>query len=316
MKRHPIFAAFLVLSVWLPLAACKRGEHKAELPPPTGAGAAPMPELPVIGADDKAGAQIAPTEGKTTGTTVAHAEAQVAANATGVLVSVPGKEGDHVKKGDVLFKQDSRDAYLRVQQAQVAVKAAKVSLDAAKADWDRSKAMADQGAMVKAQWDQVDARYQGAKVGVEQAQVALSMALKAADDTIGRSPIDGVIAVKLHSDGDMATMMPPTIVEIVRDVSVLDLHVRLPESALVDVKPGSALTAKFVAVGLTREGKVVRVAPEVDARSRTVEVIVELPNADGSLKPGLLAEVTMAKESAKESAKEPVKEPAKVVVKP
>src|SRR4051812_14002289 len=102
MQRLSIFAVFFVTT--LSLAACKR-EHKADLPPPTGAGSAPMPDLPVIGADDKAGAQIAPTEGKTTGTTVAHAEAQVAANATGVLVSVPGKEGDHVKKGDVLFKQ-------------------------------------------------------------------------------------------------------------------------------------------------------------------------------------------------------------------
>jgi multidrug efflux pump subunit AcrA (membrane-fusion protein) len=88
-------------------------------------------------------------------------------------------------------------------------------------------------------------------------------------------------------------MMPPTIVLVVQDQSVLELRFRLPERALGEIKVGDPITAKFDAMGVTRQAKVARIQPSVDARTRTVEVIAELNNADGGLRSGLLAEVTL-----------------------
>jgi RND family efflux transporter MFP subunit len=192
-----------------------------------------------------------------------------------------------------LFRQDTGDASLRVQQAQAALEAARVNLRSTETEYNRIQSMFDQKASTGMQLDQVKAARDGARVGVQQAEVALSMARKSQADATVRSPIDGLVTAKLKSEGEMATMMPPTIVLVVQDQSVLELRFRLAERSLGDVKVGDTVKAKFDALGATREAKVTRIQPAVDPRTRTVEVVAELPNADGVLKSGLLAEVEL-----------------------
>ena len=115
------------------------------------------------------------------------------------------------------------------------------------------------------------------------------------------------MTAKLKNEGEMATMMPPTVVLVVQDQSVLELRFRLPERSLAEVKVGEAVTAKFEALGVTRQAKVTRIQPVVDPRTRTVEVVAEVPNPDGALKSGLLAEVELG--AAERAEAEPPAEP-------
>jgi RND family efflux transporter MFP subunit len=163
--------------------------------------------------------------------------------------------------------------------------------------------MFDQNAATRMQMDQLQARLDGAKVGVQQAQVALAMAQKALADAVVKSPIDGVVTAKLKNEGEMATMMPPTVVLVVQDQSVLELRFRLAEKAMTEVKLGAPVVARFEALGVTEKAKVSRIQPAVDARTRTVEVVAELDNSRGILKSGLLAEVTVGEETAAAEAK-------------
>jgi RND family efflux transporter MFP subunit len=288
----------LALSSLAALApACKKSAEDKDkaLPPASGPGAAPLPALPQIKTTtaEEASTVVAPTEGHTTGTTFPRAEAQVGTNASGVIQKIHVKEGDKVRRGMVLFRQDTRDAALRVQQAQAALEAAKVNLRATETEHARTKAMYDAKATTGMQWDQIVAKLDGARVQVQQAEVLLSMARKALADATVRSPLDGVVASKLKNEGEMATMMPPTVVLVLQDQSTLELRFRLPERALSEIAVGDPVTAKFNAVGVTREAKVARIQPAVDARTRTVEVVAELPNKDGALRSGLLAEVSL-----------------------
>jgi RND family efflux transporter MFP subunit len=228
-----------------------------------------------------------------TGTLYPRAEAQLAPNASGSIAEVRVEEGDRVKKGDVLFRLDTGDAELRRQQAAAALEAARVQQRAAKIELDRSRALFEQKAMNRAQWDQIEARHDAAVVAVRQANVALSMAQKALADSTVRAPFDGVVVAKLKSVGEMATMMPPTVVVVVQDQSVVELRFRLPERQLMRVNPGDTIQARFEALGLSREAKVARVNPTIDVRTRTVEVIAEIPNPDLKLRPGLLASVEL-----------------------
>jgi RND family efflux transporter MFP subunit len=278
------------------LAGCKSKDGAAQLPPAQGPGAAAMPALPsVTGASDE-GLAVAPSEGHTTGTTFPRAEAQIGPNAGGVISQILVKEGDKVRKGMVLFRQDTQDAALRVEQAKAALEAARVNLRATETEFNRTKSMFDQKAVSQMQWDQVQARTDGARVGVSQAEVALSMAQKSLADGTVRSPLAGVVVTKLKSEGEMATMMPPTVVLIVQDQSVLELRFRLPERSLTQIKLGDRVAAKFDAVGIQRSAKIARIQPSVDARTRTVEVVAEIPNPDGALRSGLLAEVALGED--------------------
>jgi RND family efflux transporter MFP subunit len=292
-----IILVLAVTSLAAVAPGCKKSAQEKEraLPPPSGQGAAPMPALPEIKTTtaEEATTTVAPTEGHTTGTTFPRAEAQVGTNASGVIEKIYVKEGDKVRRGMVLFRQDTRDAALRVAQADAALEAARVNLRATETEHARTKAMYDAKAVNGMQWDQIVAKLDGARVQVQQAQVMLSMARKALADTTVRSPLDGVVATKLKSEGEMATMMPPTVVLVLQDQSTLELRLRLPERALSEIAIGDPVTAKFNAVGITREAKVARIQPAVDARTRTVEVVAELPNKDGALRSGLLAEVSL-----------------------
>ena len=98
---------------------------------------------------------------------------------------------------------------------------------------------------------------------------------------------------KRKSVGEMVTMMPPTIVLVVQDVSVLELKVRLPERALRNVSAGSELTASFPALGVDRVTRVKRINPAIDIATRTVEIVADVDNSDGTLKPGMLADVRL-----------------------
>jgi RND family efflux transporter MFP subunit len=278
-------------------SGCKKSAEEKDkaLPPPSGAGAAPLPALPEIkvASAQEASTTVAPTEGHTTGTTFPRAEAQVGTNASGVIEKIYVKEGDKVRKGMVLFRQDTGDAALRLAQADAALEAAKVNLRATETEYARTKAMYDAKAVNGMQWDQIVAKLDGARVQVQQAEVMRSMARKALGDATVRSPLDGVVASKLKNEGEMATMMPPTVVLVLQDQSTLELRLRLPERALSEIAVGDPVTAKFNAVGVTREAKVARIQPAVDARTRTIEVVAELPNKDGALRSGLLAEVSL-----------------------
>jgi RND family efflux transporter MFP subunit len=263
-----------------------------------------MPDLPTLTKASDESTTVTTSEARTTGTTFPRAEAQLGPNAGGVIEKILVKEGDTVKRGAVVFRQDVRDAALRIEQAKVALDAARVNLRASETDYQRTKAMFDQKAMNQVQWDQAQTRFDSAKVQVQQAEVALSMANKALADGTVRSPIDGVVVQKLKSEGEMATMMPPTVVLVIQDQSTLELRFRLPERALRFVKIGATVKAKFDALGLEREAKVTRIQSAIDAQTRTVEVVVLIPNQDGALRAGLLASVELEPAAAEAVAKE------------
>ncbi len=292
MKLRPsLVAAFLVT---VALSGCHKKKVGGDLPSASGSAPPEIPELSNAGSADD-GPEAGPAGDADhlsgTGTLKPRKEAQLGPKASGNLTSIKVEEGDTVKKGEVLFTLDSSQAYIGVQQAKAGVQAANVGLDAAELDYKRTKALFDRGSIAPATFDQVKARYDGAKAQLEQAKAALNMAQRYASDTVTRSPISGVVTAKLKSVGETATMMPPTIVLIVQDIDVLELHARMPERALSYVKAGDIIHAHIPSLDMNRDVKVKRVNPSVDPRSRTIEVVADLDNKDHKLKPGMLVEV-------------------------
>lgn len=289
MTMRPMLSVFVLL---VATACNQRSEGKAHMPPAAGSGAVPLPELtlPRTGGMTGSGAST-PTEGHATGSLFPKAEAQLAPNASGVISKITVNEGDRVKKGQVVVQLDARDASLRLQQARASLEAAQVGLRGVQVEYDRTKSLFDQNAVARAVWDQVQTRYDAAKVGVQQAQVAVSMAAKMSTDTTLRSPIDGVVTAKLKNVGEMATMMPPTIVIVIQDQSSLELRFRVPERELPSLEVGKEVAARIGGLDVRRSAKILRVNPTIDPRTRTLEVVAVIDNADRALRPGVLVEI-------------------------
>ncbi len=285
----------VVFSITVGLAGCRSKKPGSDLPPASGSSPPAIPTLAGVGSagDDSAGG--APSAGDAdhvsgTGTLKPRKEAQLGPKVSGNLTSIKVDEGDRVKKGEVLFTIDSSQEYIGVQQAKAGVQAAQVGYSAAELNYKRTKALFDKGSVAPATYDQVKAAYDGAKAQLEQAKAGLNMAQRRASDTVVRSPIAGVVTAKLKSVGETATMMPPTVVLVVQDIDVLELHARLPERALSYVKAGDTIHVHIPSIGANRDVKIKRVNPGVDPRSRTIEVVADLDNKDRKLKPGMLVE--------------------------
>jgi RND family efflux transporter MFP subunit len=284
----PLLAAILLCG-----GGCKRSSGDADLPPARGAGAAERARLPDVKPPPEKEAAATPTTDRTTGTTQAKDRAEVAPSMSAIISDIAVEEGDMVKKGQLLFRLRTTDLSLRVDQAMAAQKSAEVGAGSAKIEFDRMQRLLDKNAIERAQYDRVKAQYDAAKSGADQARVAVSLARRGLSDATVKSPINGVVAAVLKNEGEMATMMPPTVVVVVEDQSVLEVRFRMPEAALAKVAVGNKIKATIEALKDTRDAVVSRISPAVDPRTRTIEVIAELDNKDRALKSGMLVVVDL-----------------------
>lgn len=291
MNRIAVVAIALALAV----PGCKQKEKgAAKLPPAAGSGAAPLPELPPLDPGSGAGSAVeSSTATVVAGTLEAREQVAVAPKGQGTIVRIAVEEGAKVKKGDVLFQLDSRDALLMKKQAMNQLAGAELQLRTAQREYDRVKGLVGQNAVPQQQLDTLEAQVDGAKLAIAAAQTSIAMTSKSIGDAAARSPLTGVVIKKLMNVGEYATMMPPSPVVIVQDQAALDVKFRLSERALTAVSAGDAVTVRLPSLGQTRAATVARVSPMIDPRTRTLEVVATLDNCDAGLKPGLAAEITL-----------------------
>ena len=141
----------LLLIAALALSASSACQSKKEsgLPPATGQGAparAPIPSLAELAKAAPVVAQAIALRAGTGSLRQLH-EASLGPKQTGVLSAITVDEGDRVKKGQLLFRQDSAQAQLNMEQARAAVAAAKLQLSQAQLDFDRTNTLRERGSI-------------------------------------------------------------------------------------------------------------------------------------------------------------------------
>jgi RND family efflux transporter, MFP subunit len=161
-----------------------------------------------------------------------------------------------------------------VRQAQSAVAQAEQQLRLARANRQQ----------VNVRQDEVRA----ARAAVAQARAALGVAQQAVADAAVRSPINGVIAERMTEPGQLAAPGAPVLRLV--DLSTVYFEAQVAETDLTAVRPGQPVVVRIDAFpGRTFAGKVQRVDPTGDTRSRTFVARIVVPNEGNTLKPGLYA---------------------------
>ncbi len=293
----------LALLVLASAYGCNNSEAATTgLPKPSGSGAPELPQLATLDDEVAANAATADATLRATGSTFAIEQAELGPKSSGVLASVRVDEGDKVKKGQLLFTLDAAQPALAVEQAKAALQAAEVARARAQLEFDRTQPLHERGVVSPAIYDQVRMALAQADVGVAQAKVAVSTAKRSLADTAVVSPLNGVVAQRLKSPGETVTMMPPTTVLVIQDLSKIEVRVDLPERALGQVKAGDPMSVRFRALDETIQTPVTRINPSVNARSRTIEVISEIENPAGKYRAGMLVECSFESTAEEASA--------------
>jgi RND family efflux transporter MFP subunit len=122
---------------------------------------------------------------------------------------------------------------------------------------------------------------------LSQRRAELELAQQKLADVAILAPFDGAVAGRLADRGEF---LDPgaAIVRVVR-FDPVRLRLRVPEPRAPLVREGQAVEVEIQAGASTRQGRIVRLSPELEARSRTLWVEAEFENADGALRPGSFA---------------------------
>lgn len=227
--------------------------------------------------------------------------------------------GDPVAAGALLVQLDDESQREAVALAQAALDVTQAQLEAqvtdrdlAKKTLDRQMGLVKSGAGTSQQLEQAeaalliaDARIKLEQAKVSQAQAELLRSKLALEELKLVSPIQGVIAARMVDEGNLAAPDAP-LMQIVdlstvrTTVHVIEKDYRLMRVDLVaDVRVDAYPGMKF-------QGKVTRVAPVLDAVTRTADVRIDIPNADALLKPGMYARVSLRAGTERESLVIPV----------
>ncbi|HEY9429687.1 MAG TPA: efflux RND transporter periplasmic adaptor subunit [Gemmatimonadaceae bacterium] len=108
-----------------------------------------------------------------------------------------------------------------------------------------------------------------------------------------RSPMNGVVVARDAEPGQVVAAGTPLVT--VSRMNTLALVIQAPEEAVGSVQPGAPL--RFTVRAYPRrefEARVTRVAPALDPRTRTLEVVAQVANDSGQLRPEMFATVVLA----------------------
>jgi len=226
-----------------------------------------------------------------TGTTEPAREANLGPQITARISKYLVKEGDKVKAGQALVQLDTSEAGLRVQQTAANTANMRSQYELAKAEYERLAPLAERGTVTAQQLQRLASQRDALKAASDAAQVAEADAARNVNNTSVRAPFAGVVSKVQMDVGEVATLMPPSVLLRLVDLSSVDVRVKVHERELARIAIGDSVEAKFTSSGQSAVGQVTFISPEIDPRTRNAEIVTRIPNTEGLLRAGMFAEL-------------------------
>lgn len=226
-------------------------------------------------------------------------DVQIRPQISGTILKVCVDEGQHVKKGQLLFQLDPVPLQAAVDQAQAAVTAAQAALNSAQSNERNQKMLYDKGIIAKTAWDtSVDALNQ-AKASVAQARAGLVSAQKNLSFTRVLAPSDGIVGAIPNREGSLASPSSAQPLTTISDNSQVYAYFSLTEKELLDITENGkySLDERVGNMPLVKlrlangemyplEGRVATVSGVIDNTTGAASVRALFDNNNGMLRSG------------------------------
>lgn len=234
------------------------------------------------------------------GTVTAYYTVTVNSRVSGQIVQVNFKEGQNVRKGDLLIVIDPAPYKAALDQAKGQLERDQAQLDDYKVELGRYKSLYQQGVFSKEQLDAEQALYgqylgtvQTDKAAIETAQVNLNYCYI-------KSPIDGRVGLRLVDPGNIVQSTTTTGMLIITQMRPIAVDFTLPEEDLPQVLPRmrskEGLTVDAFDQTFTTHlatGKLLTVSNQIDQTTGTAEFKAIFANADETLFPNEFVNVRL-----------------------
>ncbi len=249
----------------------------------------------------------------------AETEVKVSPETSGEVIFLNVKEGDSVKKGELLIRIKPDIVQTMVDQYRASVEGAKLDAESmleklklAEADFNRARELFKNKYISQQEFDTYNSNYQAlssnyksALARLEQAQASLRQILKNAERTTIYSPINGVVTKRNVEIGETVLgtqQFQGTEMLRISDLSVMNAIVEVDENDIVLVRKGDTATVEVDALpDLVLKGIVIEIGHSAiqsnaltQDQSTNFSVKLRLINPDPRLRPGMScnAEIT------------------------
>ena len=184
-------------------------------------------------------------------------EVKISSEVSGEIIALPVKEGQVVKKGDLLVKINPdlyTSGYNRtvagLSQTKAGLSQADASFKESKSNYDRSKTLFDKGIISKSEWDKAVAAFETAKASKQSAYYnvqSASATVNEAKDNLGRTtiyaPADGTISMLNVELGERVLgtqQMTGTEILRVANLNNMEVEVDVNENDIVKINVGDS----------------------------------------------------------------------------
>ncbi len=233
-----------------------------------------------------------------TGTLSAVRTVQVGTQVSGTIAKLYADFNSIVKKGQVVALIDPTFLEASVKDAQANLQRAKAQANESKRSFNRSKTLLGKGLTSQADYDAAITAYESNSAVQKQAQAQLDRAEINLRYATIKAPIDGVVISRAVDVGQTvaASLSAPTIFTIANDLTKMQVQANVDEADIGKVQVGQEV--KF-SVDAYAETPFLGIVSQIRLASVTVQnvvnytVIIDVPNPELKLMPGMTATVTI-----------------------
>ncbi|WP_244082117.1 efflux RND transporter periplasmic adaptor subunit [Desulforhabdus sp. TSK] len=293
--RHAL-CLFAILS--LALAPLLWGCSKAASGDARGKDAGKSPVVPVLAGT--AVEKTVPVELRAIGNVQPYATVAIKAQVTGELVSVQFKEGQEVKKGDLLFTIDPRPFEAKLRQAEANLARDRAQLQNARKQAERYSSVAQKGYVSAEQFDQITANAAALEASVKAGEAAVESARLELKYCSIRSPLDGVAGVVKIDQGNIVKASDKdNVLVVINQVRPIYVSFSVPEQNLFSLRKYMASQKLEVTAtvpgGEDRppRGELTFLDNTVDPATGTIQLKATFANTEKLLWPGQFVNVLL-----------------------
>lgn len=221
---------------------------------------------------------------------------EIGTQVSGVIDKIYVDYNSEVKAGQVIAELDKRMLRSELETAKANLESRQVELKQQERNYNRYKELWEKQAVSKADWEDVQTAYETAKLAVTSSKASVFKAETNLGYATIYSTIDGVVVSRAVEEGQTvaASFSTPTLFTVANDLTKMRVIADVDEADIGQVKEGQRVMFRVDAYPNDEFiGEVVQVRLEATVTSNVVtyEVVIDAPNPELKLKPGLTANV-------------------------
>ena len=245
-----------------------------------------------------------------TGTLEAVKEVEVGTQVSGIISVIYVDFNSKVRKGQVIARLDTTTLASQVYDSKANYTRKKIMLNQTKRNMVRAEGLYKENVMPKVEYEEVLDEYETAQSNLLSADAQLERTMINLRYATIVSPINGVVISRNVEQGQTvaSSFNSPTLFNIVNDLTKMQVEASIDEADIGQIEEGQKVSFTVDAYpddtfsGVVRQK---RLKPEIVSNVVTYTVIVDVPNPDLKLMPGMTASITVLIDERRDVLKVP-----------